>query len=147
MQSRFSMLLVLGLLVAAEGPKEDAAKRDVQKLQGTWTVVSAEREGQPLDRIKGNKLTLKGDRFTIKTKTVELTGTFRLDPAKKPKAMDWMHEADALRDKTWQSIYLLEGGSLKICYAEADSGKDRPTEFATTEGSGLQLVVLKRDEP
>jgi hypothetical protein len=64
MRAQLWLVLSVGLLVAAEGPIDDAAKKQVQNLQGTWTVVSAEREGQPLDRIKGNKLTVKGERLT-----------------------------------------------------------------------------------
>jgi uncharacterized protein (TIGR03067 family) len=146
MKIQFLTALAAGFLLAADAPQGDVAKKDQEKLQGTWTVIAAEHEGQPLDRIKGNTLTISGGNFTIKTKTVELKGTYRLDPTRKPKTMDFLHEADFLRDKTWQAIYLLEGDDLKICYAEADSTKDRPTDFVTAEDSGLLLTVLKREK-
>ena len=59
-------LLVIGLLIAAdEKPKADDAK---EKLKGTWTVVSMERDGQkaPEDQIKGQSLTFEGDKVTFK---------------------------------------------------------------------------------
>jgi uncharacterized protein (TIGR03067 family) len=138
-------LLALSLATAALGA--DPAKDDQDRLQGVWTVTAAEHDGQALDRIKGNTLTVKGGRFTIKTKSAEFTGTFRLDPAKTPKAIDFQHEADVLKDKKWEGIYKLDGDELRICYAEADSGKDRPADFATSEGSGLLLTVLQRGKP
>jgi uncharacterized protein (TIGR03067 family) len=148
MKVQLSMILIAGLLLAADTPKEDAAKKDQDKLQGTWVVVAAERDGQPLDRIKGGKLIISGTNFTIHTQSgFELKGDYRRDPSKKPKTMDLTHTEGMLRDKTWQAIYHLEGDELKICYAEADSGKDRPTDFATAEGSGLLLTVLKREKP
>ncbi len=145
MRTKLVTVVLVGLLVAAGAPK-DAAEKEAKRLEGAWVVTSAEKDGQPLDRIKGNKLVITGQRFTIKTKTIELEGTFRLDPAKKPKHMDFMHEKDFLRDKTWKAIYSLEGDELKICYAEADSGRDRPTEFKTAKDSGYQLVVVKREK-
>src|SRR4051812_9867312 len=105
---RGAAMVVASVLALAAGPaEEDAGKKDRELLQGTWTVVSAEHDGQPLDRIKGNTLTLKGDRFTIKTRTAEFKGTCKLDPTKKPKTIDFLHESDVLKDKTWQGIYSL----------------------------------------
>ena len=72
-------------------------------------------------------------------------GDLRLDPSKKPREMDFVHLEGLLRDKTWQAIYELDGGTLKICYAEADSGKERPKEFKTQPDSALLLIVLKRN--
>jgi uncharacterized protein (TIGR03067 family) len=142
------LVAVTRLLLAGDAPKEDAAKKDQDRLQGTWVVVAAERDGRPLDRIKGGKLMIDGNGFVIQTASgAELKGTFMLDPTKKPKAMDLQHDAGLLRDKTWKAIYQVDGGDLKICYAEADSGKDRPTEFTTALGSGFLLTVLKRDKP
>jgi uncharacterized protein (TIGR03067 family) len=134
-------------LTAAAAIGADPAKKDEDRLQGVWTVTAAEHDGKALDRIKGNTLTVKGSRFTIKTKSAEFTGTFRLDPGKTPKAIDFQHESDVLRDKKWEGVYKLEGDELRICYAEADSGKDRPVDFVTSEGSGLLLTVLKREKP
>jgi len=145
MRTKLVTLLFIGLLVAADSPK-DAAEKEAKRLEGAWVVTSAQKDGQPLDRIKGNKLVIAGPRFTIKTKTIELEGSFRLDPAKKPKQIDFLHEKEFLRDKTWKAIYSLEGDELKICYADADSGKERPTEFKTAKDSGYQLVVVQREK-
>ena len=61
--------------------------------------------------------------------------------------MDFQHDEGILRDKTWQAIYQVDGDDLKICYAEADSGKDRPAAFETVQDSGLLLTILKREKP
>ncbi len=58
----------LTLVVVADGkPKEtaDSFKKDTKALQGTWIVKSAERDGEDLSRIKGNKLVIKDNLFTI----------------------------------------------------------------------------------
>lgn len=139
--------IVVGFLLVTNGSAQDGVEKDFQKLRGTWKVVAAEKDGQPLDRLKGGTLVIKDQNFIIQTASgSELKGDLRLDPSKKPRTMDLAHQEGLLRDKTWQAIYALDGDDLKICYAEADSHKERPTEFATAQDSGLLLVVLKRDK-
>ncbi len=148
MKTKFTLLCAVALTLAASATAGDAAKKEQDRLQGTWVVVAAEREGRPLDRIKGGKLIVTGSNFTIETASgATLKGDLMLDPAKKPRQMDLTHTAGALRDQTWKAIHQLDGDDLKICYAEADSGKDRPTEFTTAQGSGRLLTILKREKP
>jgi uncharacterized protein (TIGR03067 family) len=138
--------VVLAVLLPADD-QEQALKKEYQRLHGTWTVTDAEQNGQALDRIKGGTLTIADQSFVIKTKSgAELKGDLRIDPSKKPRTMDFVHLEGMLRDKTWEAIYELDGDDLKICYAEADSNKDRPKEFKTQQDAGLLLVVLKRDK-
>jgi len=139
--------LLVGSVVVASVAAEDAAKKDFEKLQGTWVVTAAEQDGKPLDRLQGGKLTVKDQNFYVKTAGgTEMKGDLSLDPAKKPKHIDWLHQEGLLREKTWQGIYELDGDDLKICYAEADSGKDRPDEFKTEADSKRLLVILKREK-
>lgn len=126
---------------------EDEAKKELKALQGTWKVVAAEHDGDPLERIVGGTMVVKGNNFAIKTAGgTELKGDLILDPAKKPKHVNLAHQDGPLKDKTWQGIYELKGDTLKICYAEADSEKERPAEFKTLKKSGLLLVELKREK-
>jgi uncharacterized protein (TIGR03067 family) len=136
-----------GFALAADAPSDEAIKKDFKRLEGTWTVVSAEQDGQALDRIKGGILKITDQNFYIKTKSgTEMKGDLRIDPAKKPKTMDLAHQEGLLRDKTWQGIYEVAGDDLKICYVEADKDKERPAEFTTSQDSNRLLVVLKRDK-
>jgi uncharacterized protein (TIGR03067 family) len=126
---------------------DDAAKKELKALQGTWKVVSAEQDGDPLDRIVGGTLTIKDNNFTIVTvDRVELKGDLILKPAKTPKHIDFAHQDGVLKGKTWQGIYELKGDTLKLCYAEADSDKERPTEFKTLKKSRLMLIEMKREK-
>lgn len=139
--------LLVGLAVVGSVAAEDAAKKDFEKLQGVWVVTGAEQDGKALNRLQGGKLTVKDQNFHVKTAGgTEMKGNLSLDPAKKPKHIDWLHQEGLLREKTWQGIYELDGDDLKICYAEADSGKDRPDEFKTEADSKRLLVILKREK-
>lgn len=139
-----TILLLLFCLVWPGRADEKATQQDLKKLQGTWVVIQAEHEGQPLDRIKGNKLIVKENQFRIVTQAGDLKGDLTLDPSKSPRRIDWQHQEGMLPDKKWESIYKFDGGKLFLCYAEADSGKDRPSEFATEDGSRSLLIVLER---
>ena len=68
------------------------------------------------------------------------------DPTKKPKHIDYIHQEGMLKDKKWEGIYELKGDTLKICYAEADSEKERPSEFKTLKNSKLLYLELKREK-
>lgn len=123
---------------------DKGSEQDLKKLQGTWVVVQAERDGESLDAIKGNRLIVKESQFTVVTKTAELKGNLALNAAKTPGHIDWHHQEGQLRDKKWEGIYKLEGDKLTLSYTEADSGKDRPDEFATRNGTSRLLIVLER---
>ena len=144
------LLIGCALAVATFGAAradDEAAKKELKALQGTWKVVAAEQDGDPLDRIVGGTLTIKDNNFTIKTAGgTELKGDLILNPAKTPKHIDFAHQDGLLKDKTWQGIYELKNDALKLCYAEADSDKERPAEFKTLKKSRLLLIEMKREK-
>jgi uncharacterized protein (TIGR03067 family) len=143
------MVLVAGLLLAADAKKDDA-KKDSDALQGTWRPVSAERGGQEQgDDAKQHTLAFEGDKFTVKRNDeVMVKGTFKLDASKKPRTID-MTVTEGRRDddkgKKILGIYELDKDSLKWCTAEP-GGEERPKEFATKEGTKVMLVTLKKEK-
>ena len=137
----------LAFATFATARDEEAAKKELKALQGSWKVVAAEQDGDPLDRIVGGTLTIKDNNFAIKTvDKVELKGDLTLDPAKAPKHINFAHQDGPLKDKKWEGIYELKDDVLKLCYAEADSDKERPTEFKTLKKSRLLLIEMKREK-
>ena len=132
----------LGIVGIAAADACDAAKKELDELQGEWTLVSATRDGKdmPAERVKGYKNTVKGDKFSITSegKTVE-EGSMKLDPSKKPKEVEFIL---AEGKKTALGIYELTGDTYKLCYAPP--GKDRPKEFSAKEGTGYTLSVWQR---
>ncbi len=67
-------------------------------------------------------------------------GTIRIDPTKRPKAMDIVFEA-AGKKEVLPGIYELQGDTLRICYG----GKERATEFVA-KGNTV-ILLLKRAKP
>ena len=118
---------------------------DLDAMQGTWVLVSAMQDGNPLadDKVKQTTIVIKGDTFRFPGLAEDVTaraGTFTLDATKKPKEMD----STSSEKETMLGIYELERDSYKVCFAPA--GKPRPTEFASIRGSGQILQVWHRHE-
>ena len=88
--------------------------------------------------------TFDGDKMTLeKPGKGKQEGTFRLDPAASPKAVDLTPAGEKNREATLAGIYRLEGDTLKLCLPTLP-GRVRPTEFASTPGH-WQVLVLTRE--
>ncbi|MBY0524575.1 MAG: TIGR03067 domain-containing protein [Gemmataceae bacterium] len=142
-----AFLLCAGWLFAVSVAGGQDTKDDSEKLQGVWKVMSAERNGkkQPDDELKGLRLTFKADKIVFKDNDKEQEATYKLDPDKKPKAIDLVVKVGD-KTETIPGIYQLNGDDLKIC-AAGEPGKPRPTEFATRPATGTGLILLKREKP
>jgi uncharacterized protein (TIGR03067 family) len=136
MRARYLTLLTVGLLLGADAPKADDAKKEMEKMKGTWVIASAEENGKPNDDAKGKKL-----EFTAgKIKLDDNSYPFKLDTSSKPKLIDVTVDKEVA-----EGIYTWDGDKLKICIHLPTGGvKARPTEFTTKDGSGDVLVVLER---
>lgn len=138
------MAVAAAVLVAADEPKGDAAKKEMDKFQGTWTLESLEANGQPVpeEQIKGIKLVVEGNKRTLK-KGDEVVGesTYKLDPTKKPKQIEITQTKGQLEGRTVKGIYEIDGDTQKVCLALEG---DPPTEFAGKEGVLYQ--VFKRQK-
>jgi uncharacterized protein (TIGR03067 family) len=131
--------------MAADAPKDDAAKKDLETFQGNWQMVSAVQDGKPLppEEVKQFKLTIQTNKFVLRKDSVVISeGTFTLDPTRKPKEIDETATVGPNKGKTFLAIYEVEGERHRICFAAP--GQERPTEFSSTAGSGHLLQVWKR---
>lgn len=140
--------LLAGVLLSAGAGADDAAK-ELEKLQGTWTVTIVELDGKPAtdeQKKRVSQLVVKGDKYTILVDGKKIDGgTLKVDPAKKPKVMDATPEEGPLKGKALAGVYELEGDDMKVCFAQPD--KDRPTELKTKAGTLQILFSYKRVKP
>jgi uncharacterized protein (TIGR03067 family) len=147
MRIRGLLILAAASLVAAAPPREDAAKGDRERIQGTWTGVAIEVDGKPspAHMVAALKLVFKGDTLTYVVGEPGATNfTFKLDPTTKPAGFDMTHADGENKGKTLRAVYSLEGDGLKICFGRPDQ---RPKELTAKAGSGQGLYVLKREKP
>ena len=147
MKFRYLAIVTAGLLLASDGPQQGPAGPDYNKLQGAWGLVALEVNGQPLtvEKLKEARLEIRGESYDFRLGETALALTYRLRPAETPKAIDLTIASGRNKGKTFFGIYKLEGDTYTIC-RPTEPGKERPTAFATKPGSGLMLVVWKRQK-
>jgi uncharacterized protein (TIGR03067 family) len=126
--------------------QEDAAKKDLAALQGTWTLVSMEVDGKAVDaeKLKSTTLTIKDNKYSLLARQqlheVEIT----LDPSKTPKTMDMKFLDGPNKDRVGRGIYVIEGKTLKICRG-LDPQQERPRDFKTEGQVNCFVMVWERD--
>src|SRR5581483_6499433 len=133
---RFVVFFALGLSIAAQ----DA---DLDKMQGTWRVISSQvgDEKASADEVNRRKVTVKGDVLTyycgneLKEKR---EGTLKLDP--KTKTLDWVITAPEAG--TMLALYEVNGDELKIGFG--NDGQVRPGRWEIGKDDVVWLLVLKR---
>jgi uncharacterized protein (TIGR03067 family) len=145
MRHLFTAIFMLALLPVLGGAETDTNAEDREKLQGDWAVVSFIADGIKAEDDNAQSLfrTVKGNEYTVYLFDKKLaTGTFKIDAAKKPKAIDFF--PSNLAGKSMLGIYEIDGNTLKTCYAPP--GKERPTEFTSTKGSERTLTIWEKEK-
>jgi uncharacterized protein (TIGR03067 family) len=138
-------LVVLWSLLASEAPQGDAVKKDMDSLRGDWVMQSSQRKSivLPEGQVEGVTRTIKGNEFTVfikgMTRVIELKCTFKLDPTRVPKHIDWTLTEGPGKGQTVFGIYKLGDATLTECVAP--SGEPRPRAFDSAQGV---LTVWKR---
>jgi uncharacterized protein (TIGR03067 family) len=117
---------------------QEAARRDRERLQGSWRFVAGRREAQ---------LVVEGDRFTMRFRNGDVyRGAVELHPTHRPRSMDLHIEEgpEAFQGRTALAIYHFDGDHLIWCPAPPGS-PDRPRAFPT-DGSAERLCIIFRRE-
>ncbi len=143
---RLLLVAIVGLLLGADDAKKEQAG-DAKQMAGVWSLVSAERDGQPAPEefVKSLRREVKDDEYALTRDGETLgKGKFKVDSTTKPKTIDFMPTEGNAKGMTMLGIYELTGDNLKVCYAAP--GKDRPKEFSAPAGSGNTLSVWKREK-
>jgi RNA polymerase sigma factor (sigma-70 family) len=136
---------------AQADPAKDR-RTELDKLQGSWSVVGAEEKGEKIHEkgVKEAKETfvVKGGTMTYcRDGEVQVTMKIGLDPGKTPAAID-LEFADG-NEKGYKNhaIYRLDGDTLKLRMNDKFGGNnedERPTDFSTAKGKEAVLFILKR---
>lgn len=120
MRNNLLAIAICGLLLGADALADDAFKKELQKLQGTWVCDQ--------DSDIEYKLVFQGDQMTMiiskkdGSRKEERKCKITIDPTKKPKEMDWLQ----VLAKDVELIYELDADRLKIC---SSNRAGRPKDF------------------
>jgi uncharacterized protein (TIGR03067 family) len=154
------MLAVAATLFVAADSKDEAVKKDLERLQGTWVVVGGEEKGDVFTREEakreGRSLVVKGNSFNwFKRGREKEKATVRLDPTKRPAVLDFIYPGgQGETGNTNHAIYSLDGDRLTICVSrkfQPNRPEERPKKLTTKKGengdlSGMVLLILERQK-
>jgi uncharacterized protein (TIGR03067 family) len=122
---------------------QDQAETEKKALHGNWDAVAFEEDGKQARArlLETLSCSFMNNEFVWRLEgTVQLKGTYKLKPEKKPKEIDLF---DPDRKAKFVGIYEIQGGTLKIRFHQ--DKQPRPKEFTTEKGTRDHfLLVLKR---
>jgi uncharacterized protein (TIGR03067 family) len=155
-QSASALAIVLVLSVPAawggddakQKAKKEAIEKELKLLEGAWDQISVVEEGKKIETPKGVRLrtTIRGGAYTVEGgDKIYAKGTLKLDPDKKPKALDVITTDGVVKGMVFLAIYELKGDELRMCVAQP--GQDRPTEFSAGPGSERVVQTFRRAKP
>jgi uncharacterized protein (TIGR03067 family) len=150
------LLIAASLFIAAlanaddKDTNDDAIKKELAALEGTWELVGKEFLGkrstkEQIEELNDDRVVLKGDRLTVRNeerKTVLSEAVIRINLKTKPKSVEVTYTAGLSKGETTPAIYEIEGDTLKVCYAMEK--EKRPDEFAGKENGKSLLLTYKR---
>lgn len=138
-----AVVFLFGVATLAAQPSDDAVKKEMKLFQGKWQATFAQSfdgQEQSAVEIELTKLEVDGDQFTLKTGSLTVKGTFKIDPTKKPKAIDIYFGNNP--EPGLRGIYEIKDDTRRSCFSMP--GKDRPTEFK--KGKGYQNLEWRADK-
>jgi uncharacterized protein (TIGR03067 family) len=138
-------LLAAGLL-AADVPRDQIQRDDLEQLQGTWKVERIELAGQamPANAVGELRMVFEGNSLTMMMdKNMREKGRFALVEGE-PPGID-IEEPGGAGNRIVKGIYRLEEDTLTICSEEGGGRQGvRPKSFETKGNERVVLIVLKR---
>jgi uncharacterized protein (TIGR03067 family) len=132
------------LLAAITGRmRAAAAKKELEKLQGTWYTVSTNHKGTATGEDKTDTITYEGTEYVQRRNGREwAAGTIAIvDATASPKQIEYTVTQGESKGVLFRSIYTLDGDVHQICSGEGNN--NCPTEFSGKAGF---LRVTKRDK-
>lgn len=121
----------------------DLIAEELKRFQGTWKQIAYERDGvkEPFDEQGWDPITtFTGEQFvvTLADGSIPIRGTYRINPARNPKTVDWADTIGEDAGKTLLAIYAFQEDRLTFCAAYP--GLERPAAFGTRPGQVLRVL-------
>src|SRR5438552_2766968 len=133
---KMGVVAVALLMVGVAGGQDEAAKKDLKFMEGTWVVTLEEMGGKKItdeEKKKFNpKLVVKDGKYAVYFgDTKAASGTIKLNAGKKPREIDAVGEEGPEKGKAMPGIYKIDGEGFSVLFTQP--GQERPTEFKTKE--------------
>ncbi len=128
------------------------AEKELQKLQGTWVMVSGELGGKKAadEHVRQSKIVYEGNKLQImvpnQTGETIIAEVVKIDPTKNPKEMHFIRKNGPNAGKILIGIYEFEGDD-QYKFAFDPTGAMTLKDFSTKEGTGHVRNTWKRVKP
>ena len=139
------LIALTAVAISLARAEDNAATKDLARLQGEWSLVSGTADGFPIPdtMVQNSKRVCKGDELTaIVGGQLIMKARITLDPSKTPKSIDYDVFEGPNKGKKQLGIYELDGDTLKSCFGAP--GAERPTDFTSKAGQKRTSTVWKR---
>jgi uncharacterized protein (TIGR03067 family) len=135
----------LALLALSLAGLARADEKGLKELEGTYKIVSAERDGKSAEKALTDAVTvtIKGDEFTMTfSPDDKKVAKIKVTPDAKPAKIELSPQDGPEKGKTFPGIYKVEKGELTLAFSEKG---DRPKEFKS-ENEAILLRLKKADK-
>ena len=142
------IVLTTPLLFAADAG--DDARKELKALEGKWKTVAMEAAGMQLPKdavLDFSFVAAANGKATGKTPGGEFQFTMTVDPKKKPKTIDVVHDSGDNKGQRQYGIYKLEGDKFTVCMTPPGGAEgDRAKEFTSKDGGNVVFVFERVKE-
>lgn len=148
--TRVTTITVLFLFAAIAGAADDAGKKFLKDIEGSYIPTSMTRSGEmaPDEFLKTVSFTIKSDTITVSFKKGEKgedkQATAVVDSSQKPVAIDMTPKEGPDAGKPMLGIIKVEKDTITICWADRGDSAERPKEFSSTKENKHLLIVMKK---
>ncbi len=142
--------MLLGAMLCLAGvarADDDAAKKYLAGLEGTWQVASMKKAGQdlPAEFLKEFSVIIKGNALTLKAgKEEDKTATLVVDPAQKPVSIDMTPKDGPNAGKQVLGVISVDKDGVTMAWSDDKEGKTRPADFTSTKDNRNFVMVLRK---
>lgn len=147
--TRVITVVVLSL-VGLNASADEAGKKLLKDLEGSYTAVSMTRSGElaPDEFLKTVSFAIKGDTLTVRFKKGEnsedKTAKLVVDASQKPIAIQMTPSDGPDAGKAMLGIMKVEKDTITLCWADRSDKPERPKEFKSTKDDNNLLIVMKK---
>ena len=129
------------LLTLGADPLNEAAKKELKKLEGEWIVVSVETsEGKQDADDELVAIKFVGSKVTMLEQNGEIVA---LDAGANPKTLDIKSKVRGKEERVAEMIYKIEAETLVIVSYQGKD-KNRPTSFDKPTDGKIQILTCTR---
>src|SRR3954470_6482957 len=107
-----TVVFIATLIISTAAGDEQATKADMARLQGEWTMVSGEIQGEAMPeglRTTARRVAKENETAVMVGGQLFMKAKFTLDPTKTPKTIDYEMTGGPTEGKKQLGIYEIDG--------------------------------------